>query len=150
VSAPHLDHTVAPPKEHLPPARRLATFTSGLLLMLGILTMLRSGYGDWDVRYARQVILWPGHFLTGVAQGAIGIVGVYCATRESLARGYLATSGLFLLAWAVAGIALDGEPNDVFTADPWLVGIHLVIGAVSVGVAARSAARHTPAATGGG
>jgi len=51
-------------------------------------------------------------------------------------------SGL-LVAWAVFGLTLDGEPNDVFTADRWTVAVHLVPGLVSLVMAlvpARAAA----------
>ncbi len=128
------------PEEHLPPARRWASITSGVMLVLGILTMLRSGAGEWDVVNAREVILWPGHFLTGVAELAIGLSGIWCATREDLARGWLTISGLLLCAWAGAGLVLDGEPNDVFTGDLTLVAVHGVTGLVSIAVAAWTAA----------
>ena len=49
-------------------AGRWATLTAGVLLMVGIMTMLRSGHGEWDVQHARTVFFWPGHFLTGVAE----------------------------------------------------------------------------------
>lgn len=129
------------PHEHRSPARHWATFASGVFLVLGVLTMLRSGTGEWDVVHAREVIRWPGHFLTGVAELAIGLTGVWCATRESLTRGWLTVSGIFLVAWAMAGLALDGDPNDVFTADPALVAIHGLGGLVGLVLAAWSAAR---------
>lgn len=129
------------PAEHRSPARHWATFASGTILVLGILTMLRSGTGEWDVVHAREVIAWPGHFLTGVAEVAIGLTGVWCATRESLTRAWLTLSGVFLVAWAVAGVLMDGDPNDVFTADPALVAIHGLGGLISLAMAAWSAAR---------
>lgn len=112
---------------------------ASVLTMLGVLAMLRAGLGDWDVRHARVLFLWPAHFLTGVAQAAIGIAGVWCAQHEHTARAFLMLSGVFLTGWAVAGLILDANPNDVFTADPWLVGIHLVAGVVSIAMAVRSA-----------
>lgn len=129
------------PNEHRSPARHWATFASGVLLVLGILTMLRSGTGEWDVVHAREVFVWPGHFLTGVAELVIGFTGIWCATRESLTRGWLTVSGVFMVAWAVAGLVLDGDPNDVFTADPALLAIHGGGGLVSLALAAWSAAR---------
>lgn len=136
----HADVTV--PEEHLSPARRWASITSGVMLVLGILTMLRSGTGEWDVVNARQVIAWPGHFLTGVAQLAIGLTGIWCGTRDDLTRAWLTTTGLLLTGWAIAGLVLDGEPNDVFTGDLTLVAVHGVTGLLSVVVAAWSAAGH--------
>ena len=125
-------------------AGRWATLTAGVLLMVGIMTMLRSGHGEWDVQHARTVFFWPGHFLTGVAETAIGLVGIACATREHAARAFLTVSGLFLIAWAAAGLVLDADPNDVFTRRGWLVGLHLtagVVGLVAAGVSASRASR---------
>jgi len=127
-------------REHRSPARHWATFASGVMLVLGVLTMLRSGSGEWDVVHAREVVTWPGHFLTGVAELAIGLTGVWCATQEHLTRGWLTVSGILLAAWAVAGLVLDGDPNDVFTADPALVAIHGLGGLVGLVLSAWSAA----------
>ncbi|MFN8111056.1 MAG: hypothetical protein U0Y82_14625 [Thermoleophilia bacterium] len=137
-------HPHAPEHATLSPAQRWATFASGLLLILGLLAMLRSGVGDWSVRHARHFFEWPAHFLTGVAQFVIGVVGVACLGSEHVTRAYLTVSGLFLTAWAIAGAILNANPNDVFTRNPWLVGLHLILGLVSLilaGLSARAAHR---------
>lgn len=125
--------------EPLTGARRWASLTASVLVMVGLLAMLRSGLRDWDVRHARYVLLWPGHFLTGLAQLAIGLVGVWCTRTEAAARGFLMVAGLLLVCWAVTGMVRDGHPNDVVTGNAWLVGLHLAIGLSGIAVAARSA-----------
>ncbi|HWH15188.1 MAG TPA: DUF4383 domain-containing protein [Miltoncostaeaceae bacterium] len=123
--------------------QRWAQFAASVYLMLGIFGLLRSGLGDITSPDGRHVFVVLSHPITALVHLAIGLVGVYAATRLAWARVFLGVLSGLLVAWAVFGLTLDGEPNDVFTADRWTVAVHLVPGLVSLVMAlvpARAAA----------
>gem|GEM_PF-6914592 len=127
--------------------QRWAQFVACAYLMLGILGLLRSGLGEVSSPDGRYVFVLLSHPLTALLHLAIGLVGVYAATRLPWSRVFLGGLSGLLVSWAVLGLALNGEPNDVFTSDRWTVALHGLPGLISLAVALAPAreARGAPA-----
>jgi hypothetical protein len=124
---------------------RWSQFTASVFLMFGLLGVLRTGLGDIADPEGRNLFLFVSHPLTGIAHLALGLVAVMMASRERWARYYLAGTAVFLGAWAVAGLALDGDPNDVVARDPWLIALHAGFAASCVVALALTSRRRSPA-----
>jgi hypothetical protein len=108
---------------------------SGTFLILGILGMLRTGGDELGEDSAAQLLIFTVHPLTAIVWTILGVVGVVMATDPARARRYLIGAGALLVAWGVLGLALDGEPSQMFVRDAHLIALHLIAGAVSLAAA---------------
>lgn len=129
-----------------PPRDRLVVATghtiSALFLALGILAALRTHLDE--VAQLAMFTVSPG---IAVAWLIIGVVGVSAVVRPRATRVYLLATGGLLLLWGVLGLVLDGAGAEMFVRDMPLVTLHLIAGAVAVGVClirAPAATRQSP------
>jgi Domain of unknown function (DUF4383) len=104
---------------------------SGLLLLLGIVSVLRTvgQGGTW------ALAVFTIHPLTGVVWTALGVVGIAMSTSVERARRYLVGAGTLLVAWAVLCIVLDGRPSDFFVRDPDLIALNGLCGLLALATA---------------
>jgi hypothetical protein len=115
-----------------------AQIITALFLTLGILAALHTSL-DSTV----QLIVFTVSPGTALAWLAIGLVGAPLVTTPERARGYLAVTGLLLVAWGITAL-LAGGSAAMFIDDPPLVALNLVAGATSLAVAAISASVRPP------
>ena len=96
---------------------------TALFLALGILGALRTGLDE-----TAHLIVFTTAPGTAVAWLALGLVGAGMVTNPRRARIYLAGTAALLVAWALAGLVLDGAGGDMFVRERTLVGLHLIVG----------------------
>lgn len=113
----------------------VSRLVAGSLLLLGILGLLRTaGNGGTEA-----LTIFTVHPLTALAWTVLGLVGVAMSTSPDRARRYLIGAGGLLVAWAVLGLLLDGEPSDLFVRDAELIALHGVLGLLALGTALTDA-----------
>jgi hypothetical protein len=101
---------------------RYAQIASGWFVMLGIIGLLFTGFGE-----PRDVFRFYQAPLTSVIYIAIGLIGIPMATRPGTAARFSIGLGVVLILWALTALALGGSPA-VFTNDRPVIAMQLVFG----------------------
>lgn len=105
---------------------RYARIASGWFVMLGILGLLFTGFGE-----PREVFWFYQAPLTSLIYIAIGLIGIPMATRPGNAARFALGLGVVLIVWALTALALGGSPA-VFTDDRQVIAMQLVFGLTGV------------------
>ena len=109
----------------------VSRLVTGALLLLGILGLLRTAYEEGT----SSLMALPVHPLTALLWTVLGLVGIAMSASLEWTRRYLVGAGGLLVAWAVLGLVLDGEPSDFFIRDPELIGLNAVLGLLALAAA---------------
>ena len=104
---------------------------AGLLLLLGILGLLRTAGEEGT----SSLTVFTVHPLTALAWTILGLVGIAMSTSFERTRRYLVGAGVLLVAWAVLGLVLNGEPSDLFIRDTELIALNGVLGLLALAAA---------------
>lgn len=123
----------AVPLKTLP--QRLVQFGACAGLMLGILGLLRTGFGDIADPDGLNLFFYPTHAITATTHLLVGIAGIAAATREDRARLFGLGAAALFSAWFVLCLVLDGDPNVVVARDQGLVVLNAAFAVVFLAAA---------------
>jgi hypothetical protein len=107
---------------------RFVRIAAAWFLFLGIMGLLLVGASGG----ARSLF---GMVVDPVSSGlhlAIGLVGVAMSTTPRRARWFTIVLGPALIIWGVLALATDGSLGTWASADPQVVGMHLLIGVAAI------------------
>lgn len=121
------------------PAQKGAQIVASVLVMVGILGVLRTGVSQIDNPVGESMMFFTTHFLTGLVQVIVGLVGIGSAHRDVRARAFLFAVAVLMVTWVVACAVLRGNPNDMVAADAGLIGLN---GAIAVAAVAALITSH--------
>jgi Domain of unknown function (DUF4383) len=116
----------------------VATLVACVFGMLGILGALRTGLSDPFRERGTDLLGLTTHPITALIHLTIGLVGVPAAQTVEASGRFVVGVGVLLAAWSVAGVALDGSPNDLLVRDLPLAAVHAIGAATCLVAAARS------------